>query len=88
MASFTQYATKLLPLEGGYHYDNGKHSNRGITLETYRNWRLSKGIKTTTVDDVKKITITEAKQIYKVMYWDVLMADKIINQAVAEIGRR
>ncbi|MFN8356300.1 MAG: glycosyl hydrolase 108 family protein [Spirosomataceae bacterium] len=85
MASFTIYANKLLPLEGGYHYDNGKHSSRGITLATYRAWRLSKGISTTTIDDIKRITISEAKEIYKTWYWDALMGDFVKNQAVAEI---
>ena len=72
-------------LEGGYHYDNGKHSSRGITLATYRAWRLSKGISTTTIDDIKRITISEAKEIYKTWYWDALMGDFVKNQAVAEI---
>lgn len=85
MASFDRYAQRLLRLEGGYDYDNGNHSNRGITLATYTAWRKAKGIATTTVADIKNITGSEAKSIYKAWYWDVLFASQIKNQSIAEL---
>lgn len=85
MASFARYAERLLQLEGGYDYDNGNHSNRGVTLVTYTAWRKAKGIATTTVQDIKNISSSEAKSIYKAWYWDLLMADFIKNQSIAEL---
>lgn len=85
MASFDRYVQRLLKLEDGYDYDNGNHSNRGITLATYKAWRKAKGIATTTVTDIKNITGSEAKSIYKAWYWDVLLASQIKNQSIAEL---
>jgi lysozyme family protein len=85
MASFDRYAQRLLRLEGGYDYDNGNHSNRGITLATYTAWRKVKGIAITTVSDIKNITGSEARSIYKSWYWDVLLANQIKNQSIAEL---
>lgn len=53
--------------EGGFVFhaaDRGKATNFGITLETLSAWRG----KPCTVEDVKRLTETEARRIYQVRY--------------------
>lgn len=84
MADFSKYAPKLLQLEGGYtnHPDDlGGPTNKGITLNTYREYCG----KEKTVQDLRNISYGTWQNIMKDMYWDKCRADEIDNQSVAEI---
>lgn len=84
MANFDTYGNKLWRLEGGYvdhPNDRGGATNRGITLSTYkRACGLDK-----TIEDLKNMTYEEWRHITKVLYWDLMSADNIANQSIAEI---
>lgn len=84
MADFKKFAPKLLQLEGGYvchPADPGGHTCKGVTLRTYQqHFGAHK-----TVNDLKNIPYGEWQEIMKSGYWDKCEADKIDNQAVAEI---
>jgi lysozyme family protein len=72
-----QYAlTNMLADEGGYtnnKNDAGGATNYGITIADYRLYINSKG----TADDVKNMTVDQAKLIYKTKYWDKVKGDTL-----------
>lgn len=88
MADFNLYLPLLLSFEGGYvndPADPGGPTNKGITLETFRNAaKLFAGLEPT-LDNLKRLTDVQAGIIYKNMCWDKLSADLIANQHLAEI---
>lgn len=59
--------------------DRGGPTKYGITIKTLSSWRK----KTCTIDDVKNLTLNEAKQIYKDWYWDAVKGDSIRSYVVA-----
>lgn len=59
--------------------DRGGATKYGITIKTLSLWRK----KACTIDDVKNLTLAEAKQIYKAWYWDAVKADSLRSYAVA-----
>jgi lysozyme family protein len=66
----------LMVDEGGYTNDpadSGGATNYGITIKDYRLYINKNG----TPADVKKLTITQAKAIYKSKYWDALGCDSL-----------
>jgi type VI secretion system secreted protein VgrG len=66
----------VLLVEGGYSnraIDRGGPTNFGITIATLSKWRK----KEVTAEDVKNLTIAEAKQIYRAWYWDSIKLDQI-----------
>lgn len=68
--------TNLLKDEGGYSnnpHDAGGPTNFGITLTDYRLYINSKG----TANDVKNMTVDQAKLIYKTKYWDKVNGDSL-----------
>lgn len=68
--------TRLLKDEGGYTNDpndSGGPTKFGITLTDYRKYINKKG----TAEDVKGMSINDAKSIYKSKYWDVLNCDQL-----------
>ncbi|MDD7910878.1 glycoside hydrolase family 108 protein [Pseudovibrio exalbescens] len=85
-ASFTPPATQerfdacveiVLSHEGGYvdhPQDPGGATNFGITLATLRDWR---GDLALSAEDVKALSRTEAKQIYRARYWQALSCDQL-----------
>lgn len=84
MADFKKYVPILLQIEGGYvnhPADKGGPTNRGVTLQTYKNHFGQHK----TVEDLKKLSDKEWEQIIKTGYWDKCKADQIDSQAVAEI---
>ena len=84
MADFSKYAPKLLQLEGGYtnHPDDiGGPTNKGITLNTYRQYCG----KEKTVKDLRNMSYGTWQNIMKDLYWDKCLADRIVNQSVAEV---
>lgn len=82
MADFNIYAPILLQLEGGYTNhpdDKGGPTNKGITLQTYRQYCGE----SKTVKDLQNISYGTWQKIMKDMYWDKCLADDIFNQSVA-----
>ncbi len=74
MKNFEQAFKWLLIDEGDYSNDpddNGGPTNFGITLIDYRKYINSKGV----ANDVKRMSIDDAKRIYKTKYWDALNCD-------------
>lgn len=84
MASLDKYFPKYLQSEGGFvnhPNDPGGSTNKGITLATYR---IIYG-EDKTVDDLKKITESEVKNIVDLYYWQKVSGDKIKDQRLAEL---
>lgn len=91
MAQFDPVFNLTLKHEGGFqqfpndsaNYVNGKliGTNRGISAIAY----YSHYKKVPTVQDMKNLTVEQAKAIYKRNYWDKINGDKINNQSVAEL---
>lgn len=81
-ADFIKAVDYVLENEGGFvniAADRGGATNFGITQHDLAFWRGT-GI---TVDDVKTLTKDEAKEIYRVLYWEPLEIEKIKDQASA-----
>lgn len=67
---------ELLKSEGGYTNDPrdpGGPTNFGITLTDYRKYINPRG----TAEDVRNMTVDQAKAIYKTKYWDALNCDNL-----------
>ncbi len=74
MANFDNAIEKTLVNEGGYIFDKddlGGETNFGISKRVYPNV------------DIKNLTVSQAKEIYKRDYWDKVKADNIESQLVA-----
>jgi len=71
----------LLTEEGGYvndARDNGGVTNHGVTIGTLRRWRREQGKSDDlTEKDVRELTLTEARLIYKTWYWDPIRGDEL-----------
>ncbi len=68
--------TNLLKDEGGYTNnpnDKGGPTNFGITIADYRMYINPNG----TADDVKKMSVEQAKLIYKTKYWNKVDGDNL-----------
>ena len=71
--------------EGGYSNhpsDRGGPTNMGITLATLRNWRHDDSL---TADDVKRLSLDEARRIFKARYYDVVRGDDLPLQVAAPV---
>jgi lysozyme family protein len=87
----TSYATAIaavLEHEGGYSDDEadaGGPTKYGITHIDLAKWRG----KPVTAKDVQKMTLAEAKAIYRAKYWDALLCDDLpkgVDYAVFDFG--
>ncbi len=65
--------------------DRGGATNKGITYNTLKEWRASKGLPEPTIEDLKNLSTAEAEEIYRVMYWNDIKGDEIENQAIANL---
>lgn len=91
MASFDKAIVNTFKAEGGYQADASDNANyvngvligtnRGISAQGYKAYYK----KIPTVNDIKNLTVEQAKQIFKGNYWDKVCADFITNQSVAEL---
>lgn len=86
MATFVLYEPLLKRLEGYGKYTNhpsdlGSHTMSGVTLTTFRQYFGQDK----TVNDLKKMTESQWRYIFKRGYWDKAGGDKIQNQSVAEL---
>ena len=71
--------------EGGYTNhpaDRGGPTNMGITLETLRAWRHNDAL---TAEDVKQLSIDEARRIFKARYYDIVRGDDLPLQVAAPV---
>jgi peptidoglycan L-alanyl-D-glutamate endopeptidase CwlK len=71
--------------EGGYSNhpsDRGGPTNMGITLATLRSWRQDDSL---TADDVKQLSLDEARRIFKARYYDVVRGDDLPLQVAAAV---
>ncbi|WP_372425209.1 glycoside hydrolase family 108 protein [Salinarimonas chemoclinalis] len=86
---FDACVTIVLQLEGGYvddPHDPGGATNMGITLNTLRDWRKDQSLGP---DDVKALTETEAKAIYRANYWNPMQCDGLpagVDLSVFDFG--
>lgn len=74
--NFNEALQRVLKDEGGYSNDpsdSGGATNFGITIADYRKYINSKG----TPQDVKNMSVDQAKVIYRARYWDALGCDKL-----------
>ncbi len=82
---FEKAINKMLGLEGGKTYeksDRGGKTNLGITQRTFNAWRDS--IKKPR-EDVFKITVEEAKEIYKKNYWNLIKGSQLPHDVAQAI---
>lgn len=84
MADFKSAFNKTRKWEKGYSNnpnDNGGATMNGVTLKTFQFYYG----KEKTVEDLKKITLSQEMEIAKELYWDKIGGDEINDQSVAEI---
>jgi lysozyme family protein len=77
-ANYPACLKSVLKWEGGYvdhPKDPGGATNYGITRATLAKWRG----KPVSKQDVKRLTLKEAGQIYKPRYWDAVQGDNLPN---------
>ncbi len=86
--SYDASLARLLAHEGGYTNhpsDPGGPTNFGITIADYRKY-----VKTdATANDVKTMTVAQAKAIYRARYWNALRCDDLpagVDYAVFDYG--
>ena len=78
-SNFDACLTLVLGAEGGFANDardKGGATNFGITIGTLTEWRRSRSPDATvTIDDVRALTLDEAKEIYRSRYWNVMRCE-------------
>ena len=77
-ANYPVVLKNTLKFEGGFvnnPSDPGGATNMGITHATLSAWRHQ----AVSVDDVKALTLEEASDIYKALYWDHIQGDVLPN---------
>jgi lysozyme family protein len=89
MAKFEPYFPTIIKSEGEKYtndpVDTAGATKYGIIIADLKEFNLDKnGDKKYTAEDVKALTLEDAKVIYKKMYWDYFKADNINNQSLAE----
>ena len=88
MANSSKLVPFILQWEGGFVNDPddlGGATNKGITIDTFTEYKKRKGQKAPTVTDLKNISDAEWRDVFKSLYWDRWKADEIKSQAVANI---
>ena len=77
----------VFTVEGGYvddKNDRGGKTNRGITYKLYENFYDIYGNgKRATVEKHRNLSVTEAKKIYKIEFWNKIHGDEIYNASIA-----
>lgn len=88
MANSSKLVPFILQWEGGFVNDPddlGGATNKGITIDTFTEYKKRKGQKAPSVTDLKNISDAEWRDVFKSLYWDRWKADEIKSQAVANI---
>lgn len=65
--------------------DSGGATMCGVTIATYRAYRKTQGYATTTVSDLKRMTYTDWRGVFRKLFWDKWKGDSIQSQALANI---
>lgn len=87
-STYDEALARLLVHEGGYSNhsaDPGGPTNYGITIHDYRRYAKPGA----TADDVRRMTVEEAKRIYRARYWDAQRCDELpagVDYAVFDYG--
>lgn len=80
-SNFDACLTLVLGAEGGFANDardKGGATNYGITIGTLTEWRRSRSPDAAvTIDDVRALTLDEAKEIYRSRYWNVMRCEDL-----------
>jgi Putative secretion activating protein len=88
MAKVEKLAPFILKWEGGFSndpLDSGGATMKGITLNTFKAYRKSKGLPEPSVNDLKNISDQEWTAILKEKYWDPWKADQINSQPIVNL---
>lgn len=87
MANYSKFFSELIRTEGGYNPDDvglpGKYGIRLNTWQTYGRDLNADGV--INAADVPLITLDNAYELYKRVFWDVLKLDQVNDQALAEL---
>ena len=89
VANFERSLAAVLKHEGGYvnhPKDPGGATNMGITHKTLAAWRK---VESVTRADVRNLTLSEARQIYRAQYWAPIKGDQLplgLDYAVFDFG--
>ena len=92
MANFNLFIPILQKIEGGFQQlsaDKGNYNSLGQNVGT--NYGISarfyEGVigRPPTVADIKAITKTKSRALYKKYFWDDVQGDKLINQSIANV---
>ena len=88
MPDYRDAINKVLEHEGGFvHHPNdpGGATNWGVTKNVYDQYMSAKlgRAYTSSIDEIKKMPIDVAIDIYKKLYWDKVQGDKIRKYAIA-----
>lgn len=84
MANISLLIPKILKWEGGFSNDPndaGGATMKGVTLATFRQYYGQ----SRSVADLKAITDSQWRHIFKTGYWDKALADSIKSQSVANL---
>lgn len=85
MAKIEKFIPFILKWEGGFSNDpddSGCETMKGITYNTFKDYRKEKGLPIPTVNDLKNISDKEWTDILKKKYWNPFKADEIKDQAI------
>lgn len=65
--------------------DQGGPTVCGVTLGAYKDYKKRKGEKVPTSEDLVQIGAEEWLDLFKTMFWDKCLGDKMVSQAVADL---
>jgi hypothetical protein len=83
MSHFEEAVAAVLKAEGGLLISDSEHgggANFGVSLTVLQEHRKNKSLN---LDDLKAMTVEEAKEIYRVRYWDAISGDMIKGRLMA-----
>jgi lysozyme family protein len=88
MADVNKLAPFIKKWEGGFVFDKddqGKQTNMGVTIATFKQYRKEMGKPEPTVDDLKRLGEVEWKNILEKYFWLPWKADNIKSQPIANL---
>lgn len=65
--------------------DSGGATMCGVTIGTFQEWRVKRGERRPTVNDLKALIYSEWLAILKSVFWDPCKGDQITNQSIANL---
>ncbi|MDE7345360.1 MAG: peptidoglycan domain protein [Muribaculaceae bacterium] len=65
--------------------DSGGATMCGVTIRTFQEWRVKRGERRPTVNDLKALSYSEWLAILKSVFWDPCKGDQIVNQSIANM---